>query len=198
LRQDGTRTREKIIAETLQIFSVKGYYNTSINDILAATGLTKGGLYGHFNGKEEIWTAAYDKAVKIWRGIVFKDTRKIPDPIVRLEKVIENDLFEYCGAGVFHGGCFFFNMLVELSGQSEPMSSRIRNGIMQFAGLIASWLEEADRKGILKKGVNHKEVADFIVIALNGATVLYSSSRDRRFLEETSSQLRAYLRQMRA
>ena len=198
MRKDGSRTREQIIEESLQIFSVKGYFNTSITDILAATGLTKGGLYGHFASKEELWGAAYERAVEIWKGIVFKGARKIADPLVRIEKVVENDLFRYCGAEVFAGGCFFFNMLVELSGQSETMSRRIRTGFMEFAGLLSSWLTEADRRGLLKKGVNHREAADFIVIAINGATALYTSSRDRRYLKETSNQLRAYLRQMRA
>jgi AcrR family transcriptional regulator len=198
MRQDGTRTREKIIEETLQIFSVKGYYNTSINDILEATELTKGGLYGHFASKEEIWGAAYERAVGIWKEIVFKGARRVADPIERIEKVIHNDLFEYCGAEVFAGGCFFFNMLIELSGQSETMSRRIRGGFMEFAGLLASWLEEAAGKKLLKKGVDPREVADFIVIAINGATALYTSSRDRRFLKETSRQLQAYLRQLRA
>ncbi len=198
MRKDGSRTREQIIDEALQIFSVKGFYNTSINDILAATGLTKGGLYGHFASKEELWGAAYERAVEIWKGIVFKGVRKIADPIARIEKVVENDLFGYCGGEVFAGGCFFFNMLVELSGQSETMSRRIRAGFMELAALLASWLEEADRKGMLRKGVNRGEVADFIVIAINGATALYTSSRDRRFLKETSGQLHAYLRHMRA
>ncbi len=198
MRKDGSRTREQIIDEALQIFSVKGFYNTSINDILAATGLTKGGLYGHFASKEELWGAAYERAVEIWKGIVFKGVRKIEDPVARIEKVVENDLFVYCGGEVFAGGCFFFNMLVELSGQSETMSRRIRAGFMEFAALLSSWLEEADRKGMLRKGLNRGEVADFIVIAINGATALYTSSRDRRFLKETSGQLRAYLRQMRA
>ncbi len=198
MRTDGRQTRENIIEKTLQIFSVKGYYNTSINDILSATGLTKGGLYGHFAGKEELWGAAYDRAIEIWKGIVFKGARKVADPMERIEKIIDNDLFGYCGAEVFEGGCFFFNMLVELSGQSETMSRRIRTGFMQFAELLASWLEEAERKGILKKGVNRREVADFIVISMNGASALYTSSRDRRYLKETSNQLRAYLRQMKA
>ena len=198
MRKDGSRTREQIIDEALQIFSVKGYYNTSINDILAATALTKGGLYGHFASKEELWGASYERAVAIWKGIVFKGVRRIEDPIARIEKFVENDLFGYCGAGVFAGGCFFFNMLVELSGQSETMSRRIRAGFMEFAALLASWLGEAEEKGILKKGVNHREVADFIVIAINGATALYTASRDRRFLKETSSQLHAYLRHLRA
>ena len=99
---------------------------------------------------------------------------------------------------MFASGCFFFNMLVELSGQSEKMSRRIRSGFVEFARMLASWLEEADRKGLLKKGVNCREVADFIVISINGATALYTYSRDRRLLKETSNQLQAYIRQMRA
>ncbi len=197
-RRDGSRTREQVVAEALQIFSVKGYYNTSISDILAATGLTKGGLYGHFASKEDLWDAAYERAVAIWKGIVFKGVREVADPLARIGKVIENDLFAYCGGEVFAGGCFFFNMLVELSGQSETMSRRIRAGILALSALLASWLGEAEKKGLLKKGVNRGEVADFIVVALNGASALYASSRDRRFLKETSAQLHAYLRQLRA
>ncbi len=198
MRKDGNLTRERIVEETLQIFSVKGFYNTSIQDILEATGLTKGGLYGHFGSKEELWSAAYGKAVEIWKGIVFRDVRKISDPLARIEKVVDNDLHEYVGGEVFAGGCFFFNMLVELSGQSEEMSARIRKGFTGFAALLASWLEEAERKGMLRKGVDHREVARFLLVALNGAAALYAASRDKRFLSETSSQLRAHLRQLRA
>ncbi|RLC27354.1 MAG: TetR/AcrR family transcriptional regulator, partial [Deltaproteobacteria bacterium] len=59
----GVQTRRNIIEKSLQLFSVKGYFNTSINDILDATGLTKGGLYGHFRSKEDIWYAVYELAV---------------------------------------------------------------------------------------------------------------------------------------
>ena len=71
----GIQTRRNIIEKSLQLFSVKGYYNTSVSDILNATGLTKGGLYGHFASKEDIWYAVYDEAVTIWKAIVFKGIR---------------------------------------------------------------------------------------------------------------------------
>jgi AcrR family transcriptional regulator len=118
----GTQTRRNIIKNSLQLFSVKGYYNTSVSDILGTTGLTKGGLYGHFASKEDIWYAVYDEAVSIWKGIVFKGIRNESDPLRRIEKFIENDMNDYLGADVFEGGCFFLNMLVELSGQSASMS----------------------------------------------------------------------------
>jgi TetR/AcrR family transcriptional repressor of nem operon len=96
----GIRTRRNITEKSLQLFSVKGYFNTSINDILKATDLTKGGLYGHFGSKEDIWHAVYAEAVKIWRGIVFNNVRGISDPLDRIEKAIENheqtDLTGFC------------------------------------------------------------------------------------------------------
>lgn len=78
----------------------------------------EGGLYSHFDSKEALWNAAYERAVEIWREIVFKGVRKVSDPLDRIAKTIENDLRDYCCGEVFEGGCFFFNMLVELSGQS--------------------------------------------------------------------------------
>ncbi|MGE5699544.1 MAG: TetR/AcrR family transcriptional regulator [Deltaproteobacteria bacterium] len=194
----GSLTRQSVIDKSLQIFSVKGYYNASINDILEATGLTKGGFYGHFASKEELWTAAYDKAVEIWKGIVFKGIREIEDPIERLAKTIENDLLDYIGSGVFDGGCFFFNNLVELSGQSAPLSGRILRGLEDFSRLLASWLAEAERKGMLKPGLDLKGIADFLVVSVNGAAALYSASRDPRILRETVMQLGSYLDHLKA
>ena len=118
----GEMTRQTIVNQSLQLFSVKGYYNTSIKDVLMATGLTKGGLYGHFSSKEEIWYAVYDQAVDIWRSLVFKGVRQCKDPLERLNTVIHNNMESYLGGEVFDGGCFFLNMLVELSGQSASMS----------------------------------------------------------------------------
>jgi len=193
----GTQTRQSIIEKSLQLFSVKGYFNTSISDILEATGLTKGGLYGHFRSKEDIWYAVYEEAVTIWKDIVFKDMRAISDPVKRIEKTIEYDLRYYLGANVFDGGCFFLNSLVELSGQSGAMSRHILRGFVHFSILLRSWLKEADQKGMLKHGLNYKEISNFIVISLNGASALYAASRDPMIWKFTITQLRFYINQLK-
>ena len=193
----GMQTRQDIITKSLQVFSVKGYFNTSVIDILAVTGLTKGGLYGHFRSKEDIWYAVYDRAVMIWRDIVLKDADKIADPLERIEKTIEKDMKNYLGADVFDGGCFFFNMLVELSGQSSSMASSILKGFIKFSGLIRDWLKEADQKEMLKDGLDLDEIAHFIIISLNGAAPLYAATRDSRVWKQTISQLHYYINQLR-
>jgi len=193
----GTRTRQNIIEKSLQLFCVKGYYNTSINNILEATGLTKGGLYGHFSSKEDIWYAVYDEALGIWRQVVFKGIQSNFSPLERIQTFIENDIKNKLGNDVFEGGCFFHSMLVELSGQSVAMSKHILGGFIQLAGLLCTWLEQADQQGMLKEGLNFKEIANYIIISLNGAAALYASSRDPAILDHTVSQLRFYIRQLK-
>jgi TetR/AcrR family transcriptional repressor of nem operon len=189
----GEKTRDNIIYKSLQLFTVKGYFNTSINDILEATTLTKGGLYGHFRSKEDIWYAVYDRAVSIWREIVFRGTREIENPLLRIEAVIHYNLEAYLGADIFDGGCFFFNMLAELSGQSSSMSRHILRGFVSFSKLLQTWLAEAHRKELLKADVDIRETADFIIVALNGAAPLYTASRDPQIWRLAHHQLQIYL-----
>ena len=194
----GIQTRQNIIAKALQLFCVKGYFNTSINDILEATGLTKGGLYGHFTSKEDLWYAVYDEALGIWRKVVFQGIQSSTDPLERIQTLIENDIKNKLGNHVFEGGCFFHSMLVELSGQSVAMRSHLMQGFNQLAGLLCTWLEQAEQKGLLKENLNFNEIANYIIISLNGAAALYASSRDPAILDQTVSQLHFYIRQLKS
>lgn len=193
VKRKGSETRQVVVDSALQLFSVKGYHNTSISDILAATGLTKGGLYAHFGSKEELWDAAYERAVEIWTGIVFRDAGSAADPLDRIARVLENDLREYVAGRVFRGGCIFFNLLVELSGQDQPMADRILRGYDGFSRVLARWLDEAKAAGILRAEADSAEIADFIVVVLNGATALFSARQDERVLEQALRQLRQHL-----
>jgi AcrR family transcriptional regulator len=189
----GEVTRQNIIEKSMQLFSVQGYFNTSIAGIVKATGLTKGGLYGHFRNKEEIWYAVYDECVRIWKGVVFQGVRHIPDPLARIERVMENSLKNYLGAGVFEGGCFLFNALVELAGQSPSMSHHVLKGFKAFSALLRLWLEEAEQKSMLRDGLNLDGIANFLVISLNGTAPLYAASQDPAVWQQTLAQLRLYM-----
>lgn len=193
----GLQTRQNIIEKSLQLFCVKGYFNTSINDILEATGLTKGGLYGHFASKEDLWYAVYDEALTIWRKVVFQGIQSGSDPLHRIQTLIENDIKNKLGKHVFEGGCFFHGMLVELCGQSEVLSNHLMQGFNQLAGVLRAWLEQADQQGLLKENLNFNEIANYIIISLNGAAALYAASRDAAVLDQTVTQLHFYIQQLR-
>ncbi len=193
----GDLTRQNIIDQAMQLFSVQGYFHTSIADVVKATGLTKGGLYGHFDNKEEIWYAVYDECVRIWKSVVFQGVREIADPLERIEKVLSNNLKNYLGAGVFEGGCFLCNSLVELSGQDAVMSNHVLQGFQSFSALLRQWLAEAEQQGLLQEGLNLDAVANFLMISLNGVAPLYAASKDPAVWRQTLAQLRFYLQTLR-
>ena len=194
MRQVGAVTKKKIVEESLQLFARKGYFSTSISDILRATGLTKGGLYSHFPSKEAIWYAVYDEAAAIWRSVVFEGVREIKDPLERVDKVICNVMENYLGGNIFDGGSFLVPMLVELSGQSDTMSRHILEGFNGFSKLLSSWLEEADKAGNIKSKLNYKEISDFLIISFNGAVTFYRATRDPIVWKSTMNQLREYVK----
>src|SRR5260370_40421637 len=56
----GEQTRRKIVAAAAPIFNQHGYAGSSLADLMAATGLKKGGIYRHFSSKEELAAVAFD------------------------------------------------------------------------------------------------------------------------------------------
>ncbi len=51
-------TREKILESARRLFNRRGYSGVSIEDIMSDAGLTHGGFYRHFTGKDELYAAA--------------------------------------------------------------------------------------------------------------------------------------------
>ncbi len=196
-KEKGKRTRSIIIEKSLQLFSVKGYHHTSITDIMKETNLTKGGLYAHFKSKEQIWYACYDKAVAMWREVIFNEMRSIPNPYERLSILMERHLLDYVGKNIFQGGGFFLNMLIEFSGQSEEKTAHVLKGFTRYSEMIESWIDEAVELGLIEDTVNSKEVGSFIVSSFYGTTVIYTASKDQNVLTQTVSQLRFFLESLR-
>jgi AcrR family transcriptional regulator len=61
--QRGAATRERLVAAAYDLFGRHGYEGTSIEAILEATGVKRGALYHHFDGKKALFDAVLDRAV---------------------------------------------------------------------------------------------------------------------------------------
>lgn len=62
-KQQMARNREEIIQVSSQLFRERGLNGVSVNDLMAAAGLTHGGFYGHFSSKDELAAIASRKAL---------------------------------------------------------------------------------------------------------------------------------------
>lgn len=64
VRRRGAELRNHVLDVALGLFSERGYFNTSIHDIRRAAGVSIGAIYHHFENKEALAKALYDRAVQ--------------------------------------------------------------------------------------------------------------------------------------
>lgn len=57
----GRATRDNLVKVATRLFAEQGYEDTSVEDVLAATGFSRGALYHHFAGKEALFEAALER-----------------------------------------------------------------------------------------------------------------------------------------
>ena len=87
-RETAVEPRQEILRTAARLFQQQGYDGTSMNDVAAALKLSKGGLYHHFQSKDEILFDLINHAMDITQERVINPVRLIADPEDRLRTLI--------------------------------------------------------------------------------------------------------------
>ncbi len=87
-RETTLDSRQEILRTAARLFQQRGYDATSMNDVAAALNLSKGGLYHHFESKDQILFDLMDGAMDITQRRVVDEVRKIADPEQALRTLI--------------------------------------------------------------------------------------------------------------
>jgi AcrR family transcriptional regulator len=87
-RETVVDSRQEILRTAARLFQQRGYDATSMNDVAAALKLSKGGLYHHFQSKDEILFEIMDHAMEITEQRVLGPVRGIAHPEERLRMLI--------------------------------------------------------------------------------------------------------------
>lgn len=91
-RETTTDSRQEILRAAARLFQQQGYDATSMNDVAAALKLSKGGLYHHFQSKDEILFDLMSHAMDITEERVIAPAKQIADPEERLRTVIRRHI----------------------------------------------------------------------------------------------------------
>jgi len=88
LREATVEPRQEILRTAARLFQQQGYHATSMNDVAAALKLSKGGLYHHFQSKDEILFHIMSHAMDITEERVINVARRVENPEERLRTLI--------------------------------------------------------------------------------------------------------------
>jgi AcrR family transcriptional regulator len=193
-----TNLKERIIHESLRLFSLKGFLSTSITDILEAADTSKGGFYNHFASKEDLFFQVLDEARRIWREKNLLGLDEIESPIGKTKKLLENYRDRYLkDTENFPGGCVFVTFSVELADQRPQLAKEVNRGFIGLKGMLKRLLDEGRKLGELGSDVSTSAITEMLFAGMVGTCVIYGVDKSTASLDRSINTLIDYLENLR-
>jgi TetR/AcrR family transcriptional repressor of nem operon len=167
----GEETRTMILQRAAQVFNRKGFFGTSIADIMEATGLEKGGIYNYFQSKDDLALQAFDYAVdQIREEFAYAIKGKV-NAIDRLQAII--GVFQKMPDGYpFEGGCPVLNTTVEADYAHPALRQRARQAMQEWHDFIRRIIVRGIERGEICPETDPDAIASLLIASLEGAIVL--------------------------
>jgi TetR/AcrR family transcriptional regulator, transcriptional repressor for nem operon len=185
----GQQTRERIIAEAAAIFNQRGYEGCSIQAIMEATGLEKGGIYRHFESKEELAAEAFDYAWTVASTKRHQNLDAIPNHADRLKQHIAN----FVTRSGLPGGCPLLNTAVDSDNGNPVLRDRVRKALRNWKDMLSQIIEEGVEAGTIQPGIDASAAANRIVGGLEGAMLISRIEHNDQALRQALKDLDTYV-----
>ncbi len=192
-------TRRKILEAAFGEFYANGFQGGSLNHIVGMAGTTKGALFHHFDGKQQLGYAVVDEMIgplllQRWLDPVKESTDPVPDLQAAFRRFVETDI----QTGAWLNGCPMNNLAQEMSPLDDGFYRRINHLYDLWRAQYAAALERGLRAGTVKADVNPRHVAALIVAAQMGIWGTGKSSRSQAVMRQAAEGLCDYLESLRA
>ena len=194
ISERGHATRQRIIEKSAPVFNQHGYAGTSMSDLMAATGLEKGGLYRHFESKESLAAAAFDYA---WEKVFSHRRQGLEECCSSLDKLllflqnfVEHPLHD------LPGGCPLLNTAVESDDGDLLLRGKARAALDQWRTSLAEIVCSGQRAGEFSAAIDAGSVAVILISGLEGAVMMSRLESSREPLRRVGEHLEAYLRSL--
>jgi AcrR family transcriptional regulator len=179
------KTRSLIIEKAAELFNQKGYHGTSMSDIMEATGLTKGGIYGNFKKdgkdkkgvKDEIALAAFEHAVNKVTYQVGERTRVINNTIDKLKTVVYFYKERVLNPPV-EGGCPIQNTSIEADDNNPILKEKVTEALLHWKERIIYTIEKGKGRGEIREDVDGVEFAIHFIGVIEGGIMMSRILKD--------------------
>ena len=166
----GQQTRQDIIRKAAPIFNQQGYEGAALSDLMKATGLEKGGIYRHFESKQQLAGEAFDYAWRLAVDTRFAGTQEILNSVDRLKQLVWN--FHDRRSGLVPGGCPLLNTAIDSDDGNPQLREKARKALDSWLDRIEAVVEEGQRRGEIRPDVDSAKLATLIVSTLEGSLMV--------------------------
>jgi TetR/AcrR family transcriptional regulator, transcriptional repressor for nem operon len=192
------RTRRRLLQAAFREVYRYGFQSAGIDTILAATNVTKGALYYHFESKEALGYAIIEEVVANFprdRWLLPLERSKDKDPIDALIGIVQaiparpRDL---------KGGCPLVNLAQEMSQLDEQFRKRLERIFRAWQEGIAMALRRGQYQGTVRRDLVPEETASFLIAMVDGYEVMAKNAQDTKVWNMGIRNIVGWLNSLRA
>ncbi|KRF31694.1 TetR/AcrR family transcriptional regulator [Paenibacillus sp. Soil787] len=191
----GQITKEHIIRESAGLFNTKGYTGASLSEIIDRCGIRKGGIYNHFENKDEIAFAAFDYSFSQILVLLSKALGNASNSKEKLLAICEVyiDIIE---SDTLEGGCPILNTAIESDDGHPLLKERAQQAMTIFIEKLTMLIAEGIKNKEFKKDIDPEEVCSYIIAVVEGGVMLSKLFDDSKYIRHCASNVVQYIDNM--
>jgi TetR/AcrR family transcriptional repressor of nem operon len=194
----GDETRLRILDTAQRIVLEKGFSGSSIDEIIAEAGITKGGFFYHFRGKADLARQLMERYLEqdeaFFTALIERADSLVEDPLQRVLvflKLYAEAMGDLPGV---HPGCLMASFTYESQQFDPQVKALAREGVLRWREIFMQRFAPVAEKYPMRREVSLDALADMLTAILEGGIVVSRVMGDPQILVEQVLQFRTHVR----
>ncbi|WP_031446121.1 MULTISPECIES: TetR/AcrR family transcriptional regulator [Arenibacter] len=187
-------TMQRIQTTGLEVFYQKGYFNTSIDDILKELSLSKGAFYYHFQSKEEYFISIVQNLLfrRVYSSLI-EPIEGQEDPLNKIVACFD-DALETAEHNFLDYGFVLSNFITEFNGKNPDIMNYLQDILKVWEVNLVTALQKGKTDGYVDRHVDSEAVATYLISSYIGIRTLMVEGNSKMLRYKYIQQLRQYFK----
>ena len=174
---------KKVLQKAMQLFWLKGYNGTSLDDLLKTTGLSRSSIYNSYGNKQGIFMQCLQYYRDWVLDTVTESVTKLKSPVKKIEIVFKISIDKLL-KDKERKGCLIVNTATELANLEEEISLFMKGFEKELETLFQDWIKEGQQTGEISKSFSSLALSRHLYNSYQGIKIIAKTTNDRKTLED--------------
>ncbi|MDR6885197.1 TetR/AcrR family transcriptional regulator [Bacillus sp. 3255] len=188
----GQDTKKHIIRQSAGLFNTKGYTGTSLSEIIERSNVRKGGIYNHFENKDEIALAAFDYLFTQLKDLLTKAVTEQSEPTEKILAICEVYI-QLVEENVCEGGCPIMNTAIENDDGHPMLKQRAQLAMSELMSGLGTIIQEGMKREQFRSDLDADEACGVIIALIEGGVMLSKLYNDNKYIRYCTNHVKAYI-----
>jgi TetR/AcrR family transcriptional repressor of nem operon len=170
---------EDVLLRAMNLFWLKGYNGTSMQDLVDGLGISRSSLYDTFGDKHSLFVRSLENYRKISADKMAKMARDASSAKDGICKVLEYSIGELV-RDKEHKGCFLVNAAVEMAPHDKEVGDMLCQNDKQMGEYFYEAIRKGQESGEITNAQDARLLSQFIINGIKGIRVTAKSSSDKK------------------